>query len=566
MSRIAGIEKTDSFFHPIAIASVSFLFIVLLLFIGVLNVRGLNETLEDYMESRALGMIRDVEVSAREYLGHIMTGGHLGMSPEIGLNLTDSMSMQETVALGLVEVARDVDGLEASGSLREDDLISLAGRERLAILAILDPDGEVIHSNRAVEKELIDFALPVLRGKAKVLVDVFRAPVPFEGVRAFCMKRERSSGAILIKLDMGGLHYRTEAVVLQKAVDDVVHEGGVAYFAVIDEKGRIMAGTGDLSRLSREEYLSHKRDKNRRQLRSDGFNLLEVTAPFHLGMESGRSGIVALSREDADQVLGRSKRVLFIAMTFVLLITLISMWFLYRSQKRHTKGMQSMERRLQQAERLSAMGRMAAGVAHEIRNPLNAISMAAQRLQRNNKIEIIPVIRDEIKRLNSIIEEFLQFSRTDKLDFQRLDLSALLGQILILIGDEAESGGIEIRKSLPGGPLPVMADKDKLKQAFLNITKNALEAMDKGGRVTLVVEEEGKGWWKIGISDTGEGIPGNKLQHIFDPDYTTKEKGLGLGLPIANEIIGGHGGKIVVNSRQGEGTTFDILLPRADKA
>jgi len=237
------------------------------------------------------------------------------------------------------------------------------------------------------------------------------------------------------------------------------------------------------------------------------------------------------------------------------------MWFLYRNQAKHLANMREMERRLNRAERLSAMGRLAAGVAHEIRNPLNAISMACQRLQKDNLDQLTGIIRDEVRRLNQIVEEFIGFSRSGKLALKAHDITALLRQMALLVAEEAASQGITLQTDWPESPLVIWIDADKIKQALFNIIKNAMESIPDQGTVTLGVAREGKRWVNVRISDTGTGLSREAIEQIFDPDYTTKEKGLGLGLALVYEIIQGHNGEIRVMSEPGNGTTFEILLP-----
>ena len=220
-----------------------------------------------------------------------------------------------------------------------------------------------------------------------------------------------------------------------------------------------------------------------------------------------------------------------------------------------------MERRLEKAERLSALGRLAAGVAHEIRNPLNAISMAAQRLRPDNLMALSEVMRDEIRRLNNIIEEFLAFSRSRGMEMVPHDLIQLMKQIALLMGEEAAAEGIAVHTRWKESSITIQMDVDKLKQAFLNIVKNAMESISGTGEVGISVERVDKHRVSVVVSDTGAGLSPEQIEKIFDLDYTTKEKGLGLGLPLAHEIIKGHGGEIRVSSRQGKGTTFVIHLP-----
>jgi len=137
----------------------------------------------------------------------------------------------------------------------------------------------------------------------------------------------------------------------------------------------------------------------------------------------------------------------------------------------------------------------------------------------------------------------------------------LIRQIVLLISEEAESKGVKILTSLGNSPFMVSMDFDRLKQALFNVIKNAMESISDEGLVTISVEVEGKRWVNVRVSDTGNGLNPDETGRIFDPDYTTKEKGLGLGLPLAHEIVRSHGGDIQVKSQKGSGTTFEILLP-----
>jgi signal transduction histidine kinase len=248
------------------------------------------------------------------------------------------------------------------------------------------------------------------------------------------------------------------------------------------------------------------------------------------------------------------------------------MWLLYHDQNRHLAGVVDMERRLEKAERLSALGQLAAGVAHEIRNPLNAISMAAQRLKRDftpldiGKAEdfqnLSGVIKDEIKRLDGIIEEFLSFSKSRRLALSDFSLTEVLQKIVNLIREEASARGVTIETKWRFSPAIIPMDINKLQQAFLNLIKNAMESILADGNIVITVDKEAKNYIVVSISDTGCGMNAEEIERIFSPEYTTKEKGLGLGVPLASEIIRGHGGDIRVISRKGEGTTFEVVLPR----
>jgi len=257
-------------------------------------------------------------------------------------------------------------------------------------------------------------------------------------------------------------------------------------------------------------------------------------------------------------------------------IGILSMFALYLNQKKYSLRMEEMGKRLQQAEKLSALGQLAAGVAHEIRNPLNAISMASQRIRREYPPDeeekkrgfhhITGIIRDEIKRLNRIVEEFVIFSRSRRLGFSDHSITSVLERIVSLIREEADLKGIDIKTVWRNNdPLIIPMDVDKVRQAFYNLLKNAMEAISGRGTITISAEPDGRGMTSIKISDTGCGLTPEEIDRIFNPEYTTKEKGLGLGLSLVHEIIRGHGGEIHVESKVGAGTTFDILLPMENR-
>jgi signal transduction histidine kinase len=197
--------------------------------------------------------------------------------------------------------------------------------------------------------------------------------------------------------------------------------------------------------------------------------------------------------------------------------------------------------------------------------------MATQRLKRdfvpadqskNDDFQNLSgVIRDEIRRLNSIIEEFLSFSKSRRLELSDFSVIEVLQKIVSLIREEATSRGITIETRWRHAPAVIPMDINKLQQSFLNLIKNAMESVTGDGKITITVDNEGKKYIVVSISDTGCGMTTEEIERIFSPEYTTKEKGLGLGIPLASEIIRGHGGDIKVISRKGEGTTFEVILP-----
>jgi signal transduction histidine kinase len=308
-----------------------------------------------------------------------------------------------------------------------------------------------------------------------------------------------------------------------------------------------------------------------RKASQNGKSILDIAVPLYLDGQVAGIVRLGLDREGMDRIIKENRWNIFIFMSVIVLTTLLSMWILYHNQNKHLAGIIEIERRLEKAERLSALGHLAAGVAHEIRNPLNAIGMASQRLKReyvpaddekNREFQTLAgVIRDEIRRLDGIIEEFLTFSKSRRLELHEYPVTEVLQKIVNLIREEAASRGVTLETRFSDNSSVIPMDMDKLQQAFLNFIKNAMESISGKGSVVIAVESPEKNRVSVKISDTGCGMTTEEVERIFNPEYTTKEKGLGLGLPLAHEIIRGHGGEIRVFSNPGSGTTFEIILP-----
>jgi len=231
-----------------------------------------------------------------------------------------------------------------------------------------------------------------------------------------------------------------------------------------------------------------------------------------------------------------------------------------------------LEERVQRASRLAALGQLTQRLVHEIRNPLSAMDINLQLLQerlgsRSEDPDVgryLEIISTETRRLNEVLRNAQVFSRPESPDLETVDLHQIIEQVLFLIQEEALRKRIEISRGLQAKRSMVKADSDQMKQVFLNLFKNSIEAMSEGGKFEVLSRNDGQNKI-IGIElvDTGSGIPMPNLQHVFDPYFTTKKKGTGLGLSIVHNIIVQHGGTIDVSSWLGEGTIFSIILPLA---
>jgi|1185.fasta_scaffold05247_2 two-component system sensor histidine kinase PilS (NtrC family) len=225
-----------------------------------------------------------------------------------------------------------------------------------------------------------------------------------------------------------------------------------------------------------------------------------------------------------------------------------------------------LEREVRMQDRLAAVGRLAAAIAHEIRNPLTSIAGSVSMLSglpemNEDHKRLLDIVTRESQRLNSIITDFLAYSRTKQYRFDKVDLIQLVEDTLTLMDHRmmAEKTGIKIERKFAGTPAWTMADGDKLKQVFWNICENAVRAMKNGGALTAAVEPLGQ-QWQISFSDTGTGMTPQQVEKIFEPFQSNFEGGTGLGLAIVYQIVQAHEGKVWARSKPGQGTTMVLRL------
>lgn len=237
------------------------------------------------------------------------------------------------------------------------------------------------------------------------------------------------------------------------------------------------------------------------------------------------------------------------------------------------QSLKQIQTQLVASERLISMGKLSAGVAHEIRNPLNAMKGAITYLQRRRQddalsMEYTSIILEEIERLNRFVTEFLSFARQSNPKRVKTSLNGLITNILNLFDEQLQNNAIlfdaNLDEAIPDFPL----DPQQLEQVFINVLVNAMDAMPNGGKLKVISAlqspdrlPDGRHWVLTQFVDNGIGIEQQELEEIFEPFYSSKESGTGLGLPISRGIIDAHGGRLVVSSLKGKGTTVRIMLP-----
>jgi signal transduction histidine kinase len=222
--------------------------------------------------------------------------------------------------------------------------------------------------------------------------------------------------------------------------------------------------------------------------------------------------------------------------------------------------------RLVTQERIAALGRAAAQVAHEVKNPLAGLLLYSLHLKSKAKnfseseINLVDKIVDTINHLNSRVEQILGFARPVSLTVRSENLNQIINDILDLLRPQLTANKVEVRLSLGQQPFFVSVDQSSMRGALMNLMLNAIEAMPQGGTLTVAANQMDE-TVRLEITDTGQGISEEEVKKILEPFYTTKAQGLGLGMPYAKRIIDQHGGTISLSSRPGEGTTISVTLP-----
>ncbi|MDD5525650.1 MAG: ATP-binding protein [Smithella sp.] len=569
----------DPFLQPLAVAIVSAIFVVLILTTGFLEIRRSENNLIAFMQDQALSTIGVLQRLTEENLKSIIATPEKKASSIKNASQDEASYSKKWVIEAITKMALTLDDQWKKGKINNDYLHKFAVDNNFFYIGLLNAQGNAVHQSGALQTDLLNPGDLVKNGKKLTTLELLEKIREKHKIGFVGLRRKDNSGTVVINLDKAGLIYWSLKVAGEKGMNKIGEGHGIVYMQIINDQTKLLSSAGQfapsLSKndLKLEEILAGRAKIASRKVNFDDHKILDVVAPLFVDKKIVGIVRIGIDRSSMDKSIAENRQHIFVFMFFIVVIALLSMWLLYHDQNRHLAGIVEMERQLEKAERLSSLGQLAAGVAHEIRNPLNAISIAAQRLKRDfvpsdpqkeaDFQNLSGVIKDEIKRLNSTIEEFLTFSKSRRLDFSKFSITEVLQKIVNLIREEASTRGITIETTWRENPALISMDVNKLQQAFLNLIKNAMESITEAeGRITITVDKHGKNYIITRISDTGCGMTAEEIEKIFSPEYTTKEKGVGLGIPLAFEIIRGHGGDIQVISRKGKGTIFEVILPR----
>ena len=379
-------------------------------------------------------------------------------------------------------------------------------------------------------------------------------------------------GIIAVHADANYVLRFGKEIGVQRQMEELGRQAGVVSIALLDQNLAVLAHSRPDRVGQQESDPALQNALETRQVLAhlamrDGRQVYEVVKP--LSLEGGRAGLlkIALSTDSLDRLWRNHRRAAVVLALAALGLGVLGLAAIFYTQHRHLAEVRMLEAEMERRESLSALGNMAAAVAHEIRNPLNAVSMGLQRLrvefspaEGEEYRRLLELVQGEVRRLNTIVEEFLSLARPLSLKPEPIHVPDLVDEVVRLVEAEAEASGVRIERAVPTALPTLEADRDRLKQVILNLALNAIQAMPRGGALTLSAAVT-DGGVALTVTDSGAGIPPELMPRVFDPYVTTKTKGLGLGLTIARRIVEAHGGSVTVESQPGRGTCFRVTLP-----
>ncbi|MFA6167084.1 MAG: ATP-binding protein [Gemmatimonadaceae bacterium] len=403
--------------------------------------------------------------------------------------------------------------------------------------------------------------------------------------------RRAGGGAIVINADAADIADLQRQASLDRLLGEIASRAGeIAYVILFDDSSHSAHGRLAEAALARANAPPDAGDAllrsddissvETRELSIDGHPVLEFSGPLHQDWADGAQLRVGLSLDGLRAAERRSLTRLVIVLPIVLGLSALLVAFVGLQREhgvlraQHARAQEALRRR----DRLAAMGELASTVAHEVRNPLNAIGMSVQRLRREfvdvapdhsaetraEQAELLEVLSSETLRINRIVQQFLEYARPPRIAPRQVDLSAFLTEVAAGAAAMAAERGITLDTAIERVGEATL-DPDQLRQALDNLLRNAFEASADGSSVTLRAARTADGH-RIVVEDHGPGIPADQLPRIFDLYFTTKAEGTGVGLAVTHQVIEAHGGSLEVDSELGRGTRMIIHLPSGSGA
>ena len=571
-------------FRPAFLLVIWGLLALLLVINGIYEAKRLKDNLHQMLFDEGAAIIAGLEKGAQSIFA---SWAAMEAFPEASALLFPSslnpLALDDSVVDLVLDTAFQVDQELGNLPPQESQLAKITKSWHFSVLKLITPHQTFIYQNPKASSSLDDsFYRALLEGKATYAIrrSENRERGQMDSL-SLAIVRKAGEGILALQVEEPAIRLFRRTVVLQGLIEEWKGRGEINYINFQGEDLEVWADTSPekIGKKEEDTFLlkllikdaQQPKARNRREQK-----IFEIAKLVTLDPKTMAIIRVGLSTNRVDQIMEADLRNLILFSLLLLAFGGLGIVIVSRMENRHLARVREMEEKVRQSEKLSSLANLAAGVAHEIRNPLNAIGMAIQRLQREfapsrpesqqEYFHFTEVLRGEVKRVNQIIEQFLFFARPAHLDLQPVQIKDILKDLVLLCKETAEQQKILLVENV-SSDLPLLKlDRQRIHEALWNLVTNAIQSMPQGGVIELGAKaNKEKTQIVIQVSDTGGGIPAENLGKIFDYYFTTKEKGMGLGLPLAHKIIQGHGGVIEVQSTAGKGTTFRITLPVSEE-
>lgn len=489
------------------------------------------------------------------------------LGPGLEAASSAAREIEENTAARILENTRILAALRQSGGLTTEMALSLAEQNDLDSIIAFDRHGvQRLAVGPPVPNELIDQAQEVVGGKADEMI---LGPQPEEGVEHIAaVVRTEDGGAILARAHAPSSLAFSGAIGTDNLLRRLAGSDGVLYLGYA-----ISPGGPPLEASWDGEPIPAQADRDQGSRRVRDREVFEVVVPvsapagFQATLRVGLDGR-PLAQASASAVR-RTAMVGIVLSVFSLALVFIALLSRSRTLEREkaARRLAQVETARRQSERLAAAGALTAGLAHEVRSPLNAIALAAQRIERTHDPEhesfrFAKKVRGEIRRLEAILREFLELASPVGQSRKETDIRSMAGEVIDLLADEAEAGGISL--SIDGISCQAQVDPESIRRSVINLVRNAIQACPAGGAVALRTAMD-DGHVLVAVADDGPGVDEITVEQLFDAFVTNQAGGVGLGLALVRRVADEHGGTVTLRNRNNGGALAELRLPARER-
>lgn len=463
----------------------------------------------------------------------------------------------------LNNAVEELDRFDSGGKIIDSrEIREILRKENIFSIRILDPEDNLVfyaaRDNISAEK-----------------------PIPEEDqasngdYRTVRIERKTQPGSVLVTVGPEKQIFIKAQIGLQLLIASLENRNIVKYISFIDDNFRIVADSDPIRIGVTEEeieYLDVLESGVSYFFRDSDEDVMKILHPMDFTPNNRGILKIAYPITRIDKIYENTFKSVVLNSSVVMIIAIIAAVVAVQLNRRNVEKIESMERQIRENAKLASLANLTAGVAHEVRNPLNSVAITIQRLQleftpKNDEdleeyTALTDLMKQEVDRINLIITDFLDFAKPFEPRKSRFSINDFLASSVSLIGAEAEEKGVRLVANNTEKDLTFLGDREKLSQVLINILRNALDASSPADTITIESRiNKDQSCWELQIKDNGHGISKENLNHIFDIYFTTKQNGTGLGLYICRKIIQAHKGKIDLQPNPGTGITVSISLP-----